>query len=247
MINNYVITHLHTALGSIGDSTITNKSLIKKLKELGMNTVAMTDHGSLSNMYSFYYDCIKEGIKPIIGCEVYLVDNRLSKDTKYDYKHLILIAKNNTGIKNLIKIVSDSMLEGFYYKPRTDLEYIKQYSEGLICTTACVNGYAPSLILDNKIDEAKKHILELKDIFKDDLYLEIQPGHFEEQYTVNQTLIMFHEELNIKLIATNDVHYIDKDDWLIHEAHIKSIRDNEFTKADTLLDEDNITYPDKIY
>ena len=119
MINNYVITHLHTALGSIGDSTITNKSLIKKLKELGMNTVAMTDHGSLSNMYSFYYDCIKEGIKPIIGCEVYLVDNRLSKDTKYDYKHLILIAKNNTGIKNLIKIVSDSMLEGFYYKPRT--------------------------------------------------------------------------------------------------------------------------------
>ena len=201
---NYCITHLHTTKGSVGDSIATNEDIVAKAKELGMNSVAITDHGSLSNMYGFYYECIDNGIKPIIGCEIYLTEDCTIKDAEHKkLYHLILIAKDRVGIKNLLTIVSDASVEYSYYKPRIDLEHMKGYTEGLICTTACVGGYAPQLIINNELDKAIEHIEELHKMFGDDLYLEIQPGNFTEQHTVNNAMISIAQEKNIKLMKTN--------------------------------------------
>ena len=240
---NYCITHLHTTKGSVGDSIATNEDIVAKAKELGMNSVAMTDHGSLSNMYGFYYECIDNGIKPIIGCEIYLTEDCTIKDAEHKkLYHLILIAKDRTGIKNLLRIVSDASVEYSYYKPRIDLEHMKEYTEGLICTTACVGGYAPQLIINNELDKAIEHIEELQKMFGDDLYLEIQPGNFTEQHTVNNAMINIAQDKNIKLIATNDVHYINKDDWKTHDFHIRIQR-----KLKAPEDENESIYADKLY
>ena len=240
---NYCITHLHTTKGSVGDSIATNEDIVAKAKELGMNSVAMTDHGSLSNMYGFYYECIDNGIKPIIGCEIYLTEDCTIKDAEHKkLYHLILIAKDRVGIKNLLQIVSDASVEYSYYKPRIDLEHMKGYTEGLICTTACVGGYAPQLIINNELDKAIEHIEELQKMFGDDLYLEIQPGNFTEQHTVNNAMISIAQDKNIKLIATNDVHYINKDDWKTHDFHIRIQR-----KLKAPEDENESIYADKLY
>lgn len=240
---NYCITHLHTTKGSVGDSIATNEDIVAKAKELGMNSVAITDHGSLSNMYGFYYECIDNGIKPIIGCEIYLTEDCTIKDAEHKkLYHLILIAKDRVGIKNLLTIVSDASVEYSYYKPRIDLEHMKGYTEGLICTTACVGGYAPQLIINNELDKAIEHIEELHKMFGDDLYLEIQPGNFTEQHTVNNAMINIAQEKNIKLIATNDVHYINKDDWKTHDFHIRIQR-----KLKAPEDENESIYADKLY
>ena len=240
---NYCITHLHTTKGSVGDSIATNEDIVAKAKELGMNSVAITDHGSLSNMYGFYYECIDNGIKPIIGCEIYLTEDCTIKDAEHKkLYHLILIAKDRVGIKNLLTIVSDASVEYSYYKPRIDLERMKGYTEGLICTTACVGGYAPQLIINNELDKAIEHIEELHKMFGDDLYLEIQPGNFTEQHTVNNAMINIAQEKNIKLIATNDVHYINKDDWKTHDFHIRIQR-----KLKAPEDENESIYADKLY
>lgn len=240
---NYCITHLHTTKGSVGDSIATNEDIVAKAKELGMNSIAMTDHGSLSNMYGFYYECIDNGIKPIIGCEIYLTEDCTIKDAEHKkLYHLILIAKDRVGIKNLLQIVSDASVEYSYYKPRIDLEHMKGYTEGLICTTACVGGYAPQLIINNELDKAIEHIEELQKMFGDDLYLEIQPGNFTEQHTVNNAMINIAQEKNIKLIATNDVHYINKDDWKTHDFHIRIQR-----KLKAPEDENESIYADKLY
>lgn len=240
---NYCITHLHTTKGSVGDSIATNEAIVEKAKKLNMTSIAMTDHGSLSNMYGFYYECIKNGIKPIIGCEVYLTEDCTIKDN--DHKklyHMVLIAKDRTGIKNLLKIVSDASVEYFYYKPRIDIEHIKDYTEGLICTTACVGGYTPQLIIQDQIDEAIEHIETLHELFNDDLYLEIQPGNFDDQIKVNNAMINIAEEHNIKLIATNDVHYINKEDWKTHDFHIRIQRNLKAPE-----DENESIYADKLY
>ena len=240
---NYCITHLHTTKGSVGDSIATNEDIVAKAKELGMNSIAMTDHGSLSNMYGFYYECIDNGIKPIIGCEIYLTEDCTIKDAEHkNLYHLILIAKDRVGIKNLLQIVSDASVEYSYYKPRIDLEHMKGYTEGLICTTACVGGYAPQLIINNELDKAIEHIEELQKMFGDDLYLEIQPGNFTEQHTVNNAMINIAQDKNIKLIATNDVHYINKDDWKTHDFHIRIQR-----KLKAPEDENESIYADKLY
>ena len=240
---NYCITHLHTAKGSVGDSIATNEDIVARAKELGMTSIAMTDHGSLGNMYGFYYACIEEGIKPIIGCEIYLCEDCTIKDADHrKLYHLVLIAKNDTGVRNLLKIVSDASVEYTYYKPRIDLEHIKDYTEGLICTTACVGGYAPQLILEDRLNEAREHIDELINMFGDDLYLEIQPGNFQEQITVNNALINLTQEKNVKLIATNDVHYISKNDWKTHDFHIRIQR-----KEKAPENENDSIYADKMY
>ena len=240
---NYCITHLHTTKGSVGDSIATNEDIVAKAKELGMNSIAMTDHGSLSNMYGFYYECVDNGIKPIIGCEIYLTEDCTIKDAEHKkLYHLILIAKDRVGIKNLLQIVSDASVEYSYYKPRIDLEHMKGYTEGLICTTACVGGYAPQLIINNELDKAIEHIEELQKMFGDDLYLEIQPGNFTEQHTVNNAMINIAQDKNIKLIATNDVHYINKDDWKTHDFHIRIQR-----KLKAPEDENESIYADKLY
>ena len=242
-LDNYCITHLHTTKGSVGDSIATNEDIVAKAKKLNMKSIAITDHGSLGNMYGFYYECINNNIKPIIGCEIYLCDDCTIKDN--DHKklyHMVLIAKNETGISNLLKIVSDASVKYYYYKPRIDLKHIKDYTEGLICTTACVGGYAPQLIINDNIEQAVNHIQELYDMFGDDLYLEIQPGNFEEQIKVNNALINIAEEKDIKLIATNDVHYINKEDWKTHDFHIRITRNLKAPE-----NEDESIYTDKIY
>lgn len=241
--NNYTPIHLHTAEGSLRDSILMTKDLVNKAKKININTLCMTDHGSLSNMYNFYYECKDNNIKAIIGCEVYLCNDMNIKDKEHkDTYHMILLAKNNNGLKNLLKIVSAASVDGMYYKPRVDLNYIKQYSEDIICTTACVGGYAPQLIIQDKIDEAKQHILDLKETFNDDLYLEIQPGTFQEQITVNNTLIQLSHELNIKLVASNDIHYLNQEDWRAHDFHVRDGRNLKVPE-----NEDDAIYPDKCY
>lgn len=241
--NTYVPIHVHTSEGSLRDSILKTDDLINKAKELNINTLCITDHGSLSNMYNFYYKCIDNNIKPIIGCEIYLTDDMTLKDKEHkDTYHMILLAKNNNGLKNLLKIVSYASTEGYYYKPRTDLNLIKKYKDDLICTTACIGGYAPQLILNNELDEAEEHLKELKDIFNNDLYLEIQPANFEEQTKVNNKLIEYSTKLNIPLIASNDIHYLNKEDWKAHDFHV---RDGRNMKAP--LNKDDIIYADKCY
>ena len=144
----YVPLHVHTSRNSIGDSILKLDDYIKKAKELGLKSLSVTGHGSLADMYDFYFKCLDNDIKPIIGCEIYLTPDMENKTKESETYHMILLAKDNIGLKNLINIVSIASLEGFYKKPRVDLNYISQHSEGIICTTACEGGMLPQLILD---------------------------------------------------------------------------------------------------
>lgn len=240
MNNKYIAIHTHTAEGSLRDSILLTNDLINKAKELNITSLCITDHGSLSNMYNFYYKCIENNIKPIIGCEIYLCEDMTLKDKEHRKTyHMILLAKNNNGLKNLLKIVSYASIEGMYYKPRVDLNFIKQYNEDLICTTACIGGYIPQAIINEEYEKAEEHLLELKEIFDNDLYLEIQPGNFEQQKIVNNKLIEYSKKYDIKLVASNDIHYLNKDDWKAHDYHVRDGRKEQIS--------DEIIYADKCY
>lgn len=216
----YAPLHLHTTIGSIGDSIVTIPELVKRAKALGIKTLASTNHGSMSDMIDFYLECVENDIKPIIGCEVYLCDDRLEQNRE-NY-HMVLLAKNLDGVKNLLNIVSNAHLEGFYYKPRTDMEYISKYKDNLVCLTACVGGYIPQMILAENTDGVKQHLDELVKTFGDcNVFLEIQPGDFEEQRIVNDRLIELSNEFKVPLVATNDIHYIFKEDWKSHDFHVR--------------------------
>ncbi|PIX11145.1 DNA polymerase III subunit alpha [Candidatus Falkowbacteria bacterium CG_4_10_14_0_2_um_filter_36_22] len=184
----------------------------------GAPAIGLTDHGTMYGAIEFYQKCRQAGIKPIIGIEAYLAPNsRFDKNTKSDehnYYHLLLLAKNNEGYKNLIKLTSIAHLEGFYYKPRIDWEILKKYSQGLIASTACLGGEIPRLILSGKLAKAEKRILEYNDLFgTGNFYLEIMPHlNLEGQAQVNSQLIKFSQKLNIPLVATNDAHYLKKED-----------------------------------
>ena len=237
----YVPIHLHTTAGSIGDSIVKIPELIQKAKTLNIPALCVTNHGSLADMYDFYFECISNNIKPIIGCEVYTTTDRTykEKDAREDTGHLLLLAKSNLGLENLLTITADSQLEGFYYKPRTDYSFLEQTdTTDIICTTACIGSDVNKLILANKIDEARDLIKRLDNIFYE-FFLEIQPGDFPEQITVNNQLIEFSKELDIPLIASNDIHYLDKEDYLAHDYHVKSSRKMKFN--------DTLCYPDKCY
>lgn len=238
----YIPLHVHSTFGSVGDSILKIDKYISKAKALGLPAVGLSDHGSLSQMFNFYYAAKNAGLKPIIGCEVYEVDNRLNKD-KSDpqskhYYHLLLIAKNNRGLKNLITIVNDSHINGFYYKPRTDLSFIAEHNEGLIATSACIGGRIPRLLLSGRYDEAKTMVEKYREIFEE-FYLEIQPGSFDEQIEVNRALVKLSKETDTPLVATNDVHYLDKEDAVAHDAHVKINRKMKF--------DDDPVYPDDVY
>ena len=235
---NYVPLHVHTSKNSVGDSILKLDKYIDKAKDLGLKSLSVTGHGSLADMYDFYFKCIENNIKPIIGCEIYLTPDMEDKTKDSKTYHMILLAKDNEGLKNLINIVSIASLDGFYKKPRVDLKYIKQHSTGLICTTACVGGMLPQLILENS-DEIESHIKELLDIFADDLYFEIQPGDFIDQVTVNNKLIELSDKYNIPLVVTNDIHYLNQDEYLIHDYHVRLGRKMTIS--------DNLIYPDKVY
>ena len=213
--------HLHThSEYSLLDGANKIKELPARAKELGMKAMAITDHGVMFGVVDFYKECKKVGIKPIIGCEVYVAPRtRFDKENGIDnkYSHLILLAKNEEGYKNLTKLVSIGFTEGFYYKPRIDLEILEKYHEGLIALSACLAGSVNKAILKEDIQEAKKIAMWHKNLFGEDYYLEIQPNGLPEQILVNQKLIELSKELKIPLVATNDAHYLKKEDAYVHE------------------------------
>ena len=217
---DFVHLHMHTEY-SLLDGSNKIKELVKKVKELGMNAVAITDHGNMFGVVDMYKECEKEGIKAIIGVEAYVAPrSRFEKEAKVDTEpnHLILLAMNNNGYKNLVKLVSMSYTEGFYYKPRIDMELLEKYNEDIICLSACMAGAVPRKIASGDIEGAKELALKYKEIFKDRYYLEIQDNKYPEQLVINQNLIEMSSELNIPLVATNDCHYLTKDDYDAHEA-----------------------------
>lgn len=217
---DFVHLHNHTEY-SLLDGSARIKKLVKRARELGMRALAITDHGVMYGVIDFYKACIEEGIKPIIGCEIYVAPRSLyKKESGIDNAnyHLVLLAKNNNGYQNLMKIVSKAFVEGFYYKPRADYELLKEYSDGLIASSACLGGEIQNILLKGNYDEAKKKALLYNEIFgKGNFYLELQEHGIPEQIEVNKKLIRMSEETGIPLIATNDMHYINREDAAAHE------------------------------
>ncbi|NIA18390.1 MAG: PHP domain-containing protein, partial [Actinobacteria bacterium] len=211
--------HLHThSHYSLLDGLAKIDGLIEHAKNDGADALALTDHGVMYGCIEFYQKCKKAGIKPIIGVEAYLAPNsrhdKITKEDEKNYYHLILLARNYEGYKNLIKLTSIAHLEGFYYKPRVDWEVLQKYSNGLIAMTACIGGEIPRLIRIGKPEKAKEKILAYNRLFgQGNFYLEIQDHpDLEGQDEVNEKLIEFSQELNVPLAATNDAHYLEKED-----------------------------------
>ncbi len=216
-------THLHNhSEFSLLDGLSRIEPMVIRAKELGMSSIAITDHGNLYGAIKFFQTCKKYEIKPIIGCEIYMAQRSLQDKeagVDKDYNHLILLAENITGYKNLMKIVSIAHLEGFYYKPRCDIELLKKYNEGLICLTACLNGYISKPLLNGNEKETAVRLKKLREIFDNDrLYLEIQ-RHLKipQQDELNDKLIELSKKEGLPLVATNDNHYINKDDAAAQE------------------------------
>ena len=219
---SFVHLHVHTEY-SLLDGSNKIKEYIRRVKELGMTAAAITDHGVMYGVIDFYEAAIAEGINPVIGCEVYVAPgSRFDKELtggEDRYHHLILLAENNQGYANLMKIVSKGFTEGYYYKPRVDKEVLEQYHEGLIALSACLAGEVPRFIEKGMLEEAKESILEHQRIFgKENYFLELQDHGIPAQRTVNTELLRFSKELDIPLVATNDVHYTYAEDAESHDV-----------------------------
>ncbi|VYU01600.1 DNA polymerase III subunit alpha [Clostridium paraputrificum] len=211
--------HLHTEYSLLDGSGKVSK-IIKRAKELGMDSIAITDHGVMYGCVEFYKQAVEQGIKPILGCEVYVASKSMyikQVDKENSTNHLVLLVKNGVGYQNLMKIVSQASIDGFYYKPRVDHEYLKKHSEGLIALSACLGGEVQSNILKDNYDKAKEVALLYRDIFKEGFYLELQNHGMDEQRKVNETNIKISKETGIPLVATNDVHYINQKDSKSHD------------------------------
>lgn len=213
--------HVHTEY-SLLDGAARIKELVARAKELGMESVAITDHGVMFGVIDFYRECLSQGIKPVIGCEVYtaartMADKDANKD-KYQ-GHLVLLAKNNQGYKNLIKIVSQGFIKGFYYKPRIDKTVLRQHSEGIIALSACLAGDVQRQLLNGNYEGAKEEALTLREIFgEENFYLELQDQGLEEEARILPDMIRLHEETGIPFVATNDVHYVKREDAKAHDV-----------------------------
>nr|HPL99925.1 DNA polymerase III subunit alpha [Bacillota bacterium] len=214
-MKNFVHLHVHTEY-SLLDGAGRVEKLVARAKELGMESIAVTDHGVMYGVMEFYKQAKKYGIKPLIGCEVYVAARTMcDRDPKLDGSqyHLVLLAKNEEGYNNLIKLVSLGFTEGFYYKPRVDMEVLRKYSKGLIALSACLAGAIPGHIIDGNYEAAKRAALSYNEIFgQGNFYLELQDHGIKEQSLVNQEVVRMSRETGIPLIATNDVHYVDKED-----------------------------------
>lgn len=215
----YVPLHLHSEY-SLLDGAIKLKNLCAYAKENNMPAVAITDHGVMYGAIDFYRTAKEMGVKPLIGCEFYVYQGELSEknSSKTHLNHLVLIAKDKQGYANLVKLVSIAHCEGFYYKPRVNFELIKQYSEGLICLSACVQGELADLILQKELKKAKETAQKYKELFKDDYYIELQDHGLDKQKRSNPDLINIAKELDIKLVITNDSHYLKKEDADWHDT-----------------------------
>lgn len=220
MSKDFVHLHVHTEY-SLLDGFSRIKNLVNRAKELNMSAVAITDHGCMFGAIDFFKVAKKEGIKPIIGCEVYTAPRGMKdKDPNFDKSqgHLILLAKDTTGYQNLIKLVSAAYVQGFYYKPRVDIDEIKKHSEGIIALSACLAGDVSQALMNRNYDKAKNIALKYKEIFgEENYYLEIQDHNLPEQKEVNRELIRLSKEIRVGLVATNDVHYVRKEDSKIHD------------------------------
>lgn len=222
----FIHLHNHTHY-SLQDGACTVDALVKAAKENNMPAVALTDHGVMYGVAEFYRKARKEGIKPIVGMEAYIVKEGSRKDrgkaedpdnkkrVKH-YNHLVLLAKNKTGYKNLSKLSTYGHTEGFYYRPRIDLELLKEYKEGIIALSACAGGIVAVDLIDNNYDKAKQVAITFKELFGDDFYLEIQDHGIEREKSVLEGMPKLSKELGIKLVGTNDCHYIYKDHALAH-------------------------------
>lgn len=219
---SFVHLHVHTEY-SLLDGSNKIKEYVHQLKELGMSAGAITDHGAMYGVIDFYRAALEEGVKPILGCEIYLAPgSRFEKEIgnqEERYYHLVLLAENETGYHNLMKIVSRGFTEGFYYKPRVDLEVLEAYHEGLIALSACLAGEIPRYLDRGLYEEGKKAALRYIEIFgRENFFLELQDHGIPEQRTVNQQLHRMAQELNIGLVATNDVHYTYPEDAVSHDV-----------------------------
>jgi len=224
-MGDFVHLHNHSHY-SLQDAACTVEGLVNTAKEMDMHALALTDHGVMFGISEFYHKAKKAGIKPLIGMEAYIVMN----GTRFDrgnpaeagrkrskhYNHLVLLAKNITGYRNLVKLTSIAHTEGFYYKPRIDLDILRERSEGLICTTACPAGPISTLLINNDFDKAYETAKQLKDIFGDDFYLEIQDHGLEIEKPILEGMPRLAKMLNTKLVATNDIHYIQHEHAIAH-------------------------------
>ena len=213
---NFTHLHIHTEY-SLLDGSAKIKELVPRAKELGMDALAITDHGVMYGAIDFYKACKANGIKPIIGCEVYVApgsrfDREASRGDER-YYHLILLAETNEGYKNLSKIVTRGFTEGYYYKPRVDMEVLREFHEGIICLSACIAGEVAVHLRKNDYEKAKEAALRHREIFGEDNYfLEMQDHGIPEQRIVNAGVMRLSKELGIPMVVTNDSHYINAED-----------------------------------
>ena len=237
-IRPFTHLHVHTEY-SLLDGSAKIKELVQRVKEMGMDSIAITDHGAMYGVVEFYKAALEAGIKPIIGCEVYVAEgSRFTKESKGGgYYHLVLLAENNEGYHNLIQLVSYGFTEGFYYKPRVDKELLRKYSKGIIASSACLAGEVSRSILNVSYEKAKEVALEYLDIFGEGNYfLELQDHGMREQKFVNEALVRMSRETGIPLICTNDSHYIYKEDAEPHDILLC------IQTGKTVLDEDRMRY-----
>ena len=239
-MSDFVHLHIHSEF-SILDGANRIKDLPARAKELGMKAMAITDHGVMFGVIDFYKACKNEGIKPIIGCEVYVAPrSRFDKEPGIDnkYYHLIILAKNNVGYKNLCKLVSLGYVDGYYYKPRIDREIIQKYHEGLIVLSGCLAGEVNQALKYGDENQAKEVAMWYKNLFGDDYYIEVQNNGLKEQVLANQKLIKLARQLDIEIVATNDAHYLKKEDAFNHEVLLciqtgKKLSDENRMRFDT--------------
>ncbi len=232
-------THLHVhSEYSLLDGAARIEDIVRRAGELGMKSLAVTDHGVLYAALDFYTLARKSGIKPIIGCEMYVAKDRFAKNAgQKEYAHLLLLCRNLAGYKNLMKLVSIGFVEGFYYKPRIDYGILERYKEGLVCTSACLAGDIPRALLAGNLSGAKETALRLKGMFGEDFYIELMDHGMPEQKTVNPMLIRLARELEIPLVVTNDVHYTAREDSLAQDV-LTCIQ-----TGTRLTDENKLTFP----
>ncbi len=236
-MTDFIHLHVHTEY-SLLDGAARVDDIVDHLQKTGVDACAITDHGNMYACLKFAEECVRKGIKYIIGCELYATDDHLAHRAGTKTEHIVLLAKNKTGYKNIVKLDSLSYIDGFYGKPRISYDLIKKHHEGVICLSACLAGRIPRLLMEGDYENAKKFAQDMKDVFGEDFYIELQDHGIAEQKQIIPELIKLARELDIGLVATNDVHYIRKEDWEAHDVLLciqtkKTLADPKRMKFDT--------------